>query len=390
MQAMHFGRVWAEIDLDVLDANIAAVRSVLGGRRLLLAVKADAYGHGLREVGAAAADSVDVLGVASVEEGASLRLAGVRTPVLVLSPIPYGEIPGLFDHGLTPSVTEPEFARLLSAEAARRTTTVGFHVEVDTGMGRTGVDADRAFGLITGTARLPGLRLEGVFTHFPAADSDISFSEGQLREFHALVERLRGAGLKDFLAHSANTAALLNIADSGLDLVRPGLLAYGILPDSYALGRRTTSVEVRPVMRLRSRIVNLRRVAAGRSVSYERAWFTRRDSRIAVITAGYGDGYPWSMKDRGLALVRGRRVPIVGNVCMDLTMLDVTDVPEASIDDRVTLLGADGGETITANELATRAETIPYEIICRVSPRVPRVYLRGGKVTKVRNLLNHD
>lgn len=387
---MHYGRVWAEIDLDALDHNLAALRAAIGGRKLLLAIKADAYGHGLREVGSAAADKVDCFGVASVEEGAALRLAGVKTPVLVLSPIPYGEIPGLFDHGLTPSVSEPEFARLLSAEAARRATAVGFHVEVDTGMGRTGVDADRAFGFITGTARLPGLRLDGVFTHFPAADSDIHFSCGQLVEYRALLDRLHHAGLEHFLAHSANSSGFLNIAESGLDMIRPGLLAYGILPDSYASGQRSTGLALKPVMRLRSRIVNLRSVAAGRSVSYERAWFTRRDSRIAVITAGYGDGYPWSMKDRGFALVRGRRAPIAGNVCMDLTMLDVTDIPETRIDDRVTLLGADGGETISANELAARAGTIPYEIVCRVSPRVPRVYLREGKAIKVRNLLNND
>ncbi len=386
---MHYGRVWAEIDLDALAANLAAVRAAVGGRRILLAIKADAYGHGLRDVGAAASALVDWFGVASVEEGAALRLAGVKTPVLVLSPIPYGEIPGLFEHDLTPSVTEPEFARLLSAEAARRARTIGFHVEVDTGMGRTGVDCARAFGFITGTAHLPGLRLLGIFTHFPAADSDLQFSLRQLDDYRALLERLRTAGLTQFLAHTANSPGILNIADSVFDMVRPGLLAYGILPDSYAAGR-PSPVAVRPVMRLRSRIVNLREIPSGRSVSYERAWFTRRDSRIAVITAGYGDGFPWSMRGGGFALLHGRRAPIAGNVCMDLTMLDVTDIPEAAIDDRVTLLGKDGDETITANELAARAGTIPYEVICRVSPRVPRVYLRGGKVVKVRNLLNTE
>lgn len=387
---MHYGRVWAEIDLDALDANLAAIRAAVAPRRLLFAVKADAYGHGLREIALAAAGSVDCFGVASVEEGAILRRAGITRPVLVLSPIPYGEIPALLDHDLTPSITEPEFARLLSAEALRRSTTVNFHVEVDTGMGRTGIDTDRAFGFITGTARLPGLRLAGVFTHFPAADTDIAFSCSQLQSYRTLLERLHAEGLTQFLAHAANSPGILNINDSFFDMVRPGLLGYGIRPDSPAPGTVSPRVQVKPVMRLRSRIVNLRRIAAGHSVSYQRTWLAPRDSRIAVITAGYGDGYPWSLSNRGSALVCGRRAPIAGNVCMDLTMLDVTDIPEAAIDDRVTLLGTDGAETITAGELAARAGTIPYEIVCRVSPRVPRVYLRGGKVTKIHNPLSHE
>jgi alanine racemase len=329
-----------------------------------------------------------MFGVAGIDEGVSVRQAGVTTPVLVLSPVPYSDVPALLEHSLTPSVTEPEFARRLSAEAVRRGQQVALHVEVDTGMGRTGIDIEPAARLIEEIARLPGLSLDGIFTHFPAADTDMDFSRHQLSLYDRLQARLSQLGVKGYTRHSANTAGLLNLPGSNYDMIRPGLIVYGILPDSFAAGLRETPIRVRPVMSLRSRIVNLRDVPAGRSISYERSYFTRRDSRIAVITAGYGDGYPYSLKNRGRAIVRGRRAPIVGNVCMDLTMLDVTDAPDAALGDTVTLLGSADGDTVTANELATWAETIPYEVITRVSPRVPRIYLRSGRVVGRRTMLD--
>lgn len=390
---IHFvnpGRVWAEIDLDVLRGNLAAVRQGIGRCRLLLAIKADAYGHGLREVAAEVAQDVDAFGVASVEEGVSCRLAGVDDkPILILSPIPYAEVPSLFKHRLTPTVTEPDFARLLSDEASARRAVLPVHVEVDTGMGRTGIGLAEAVDFIQSTASLPGLKLEGVFTHFPAADSDIRFSETQLQDYSHLIAELERRGVSGFLRHAANTAGCLNLTSSHLDMVRPGLMVYGILPVSYHFHHRMTNMKLRPVMSLRSRIVNLRDIPAGCSISYERTYFTTRDSRIAVVSVGYGDGYPHSLTNKGQAIVLGRRVPVVGNVCMDLTMLDVTDVPEARIGDTVTLLGSADGMTICANELALLAGTIAYEIVCRVSPRVPRVYLRGGRVVRVKTLLDN-
>jgi alanine racemase len=387
---VSFGRVWAEIDLDALNHNLSEVRRGIGNCRLLFAIKADAYGHGLREIAAEVRDRVDAFGVASVEEGVACRLAGVdRTPVLVLSPMPADEVPRLFEHRLTPCVTEPDFCRLLSAEATRRGATLGVHVEVDTGMGRTGFSLDEAPDAIAAVCRLPGLRLEGVFTHFPSADSDVEFTRQQVESYAALIAELGRRGVTGFARHLANTAGCLNVPGSRLDMVRPGLMVYGILPRSYHFFHRVTDLALRPVMSLRARIANLRSIPAGRSISYDRNYFTTRDSRIAVISAGYGDGYPYSLTNKGRAIVLGRRVPVVGNVCMDLTMLDVTDVPEASIGDTATLLGTADGGKLCANELALLADTIPYEIICRVSPRVPRVYIRAGRVDRVRTLLNH-
>jgi alanine racemase len=387
---MDHGRIWAEIELDSLDRNLSAVRSLVGACRVMLAIKADAYGHGLREVARAAHSNVDMFGVASVEEGITVRRLSIATPIVVLSPVPYGDIPALFDHSLTPSVTEAGFAHRLSAESVRRGTGIGLHVEVDTGMGRTGIDVEPAARFVAEVAALPGLDVEGVFTHFPAADSDIDFSKQQLALYSRLQEQLKRTGVKAFLRHSANSAGLLNIPGSWYDMVRPGLIAYGILPDSHQSGQRDPQLRPEPVMSVRSRVVNLRRLGPGRSISYERTYFTRREALVAVMTAGYGDGYPWSLRNRGSAIVRGRRAPIIGNVCMDLTMLDVTEVPDVQLGDTVTLLGSAEGGTITANELAAWAETIPYEIVCRVSPRVPRIYLRGGRVVGTRTLLDQD
>ena len=388
---MDFGRIWAEVNLDALDHNLDRVRRAVGERSLMVAVKADGYGHGLVEVACELKDRVTAFGVAGVEEGIKLRRAGVDEPViLVLSPIPYEEIPDLFAHRLTPTVTESDFADRLSRAARERRLEIDVHVEVDTGMGRTGVGLEEAEPFIRETAARPGLNLKGVFTHFPSADSDILFTETQLAGFFRLVDRLRQDDFPDLLRHSANSAALLNVRESHLDLVRPGLVVYGILPDSYHAGRRRAELDLTPVMSLRSRIVNLRRIPAGRSISYERNYFTTRDSLIAVITAGYGDGYPWGLSPGGRVLVQGRPAPIVGNVCMDLTMLDVTAIPDVRIGDPVTLMGTEANETITANDLATWAHTIPYDIICRISPRVPRIYIKQGRVDHVRSLLNDN
>lgn len=384
---MEFGRIWAEIDLDALESNLQVVRDALHGQKILLAIKADAYGHGGAEIGYALRDKVDMFGVAAVEEGVNLREHGVpHTPILVLSPVPYHEIGALLEYHLSSTITEPHFAELLGQETERRQQRLKVHIEVDTGMGRTGVAVAEAAALIGRLRAYPHLVIEGIFTHFPAADSDFSFTATQIQEFVLLLEELRQSGVTGFLKHAANTAGLLNFPASRFEMVRPGLIVYGILPDGY-LERHGRQLPVRPVMSLRSRIVNLRSLPKGRSISYERRFITQRDSRIAVISAGYGDGYPYALTNRGAALLAGKRAPITGNVCMDLTMLDVTEIPEARIGDIVTLLGSDDGELIAANELARWAETIPYEITCRVSPRVPRVFKRAGEVVKVRNLL---
>lgn len=378
-------RIWAGINLDALDENLKTVKQQLKGKKILLAIKADAYGHGAKEIAAHLDGKVDMFGVAGVEEGINLRTnSGIRSPILILSPIPYSGIEALFKYNLTPSITEKEFARVLALAAKQHQTPIKVHIEVDTGMGRTGLPFEEAVATITQINSDPYLKVEGVFTHFPAADRDFLFSHQQIDKYKSLTESLAQAQVKPIIRHIANSAGFLNFIESYFDMIRPGLIVYGITPNHAT----NQTLPLKPVMSLRTRVVNLHKIPKGNSISYERTYFTQRDSLIAVITAGYGDGYPWSLSNTGEVIISGRRAKIVGNVCMDLTMIDVTDIGEVKIGDIVTLIGSAGDETITVNELAKWAKTIPYEIITRISPRVPRVFIKEGKVQKVRDLLS--
>ena len=378
-------RIWAEINLDALDENLKAVKKLLGNKKILLAIKADAYGHGAKEVAVHLDGKVDMFGVAGLEEGINLRTNGnIISPILVLSPIPYSGIDALFEYNLTPSITEQEFAQILVQKAKQREKPIRVHIEVDTGMGRTGLSLDEAVETITQINTESYLEVEGVFTHFPAADNDFSFTRQQLKKYVRLTESLTNKGVKPIIRHVANSAGFLNFSESYFDMIRPGLIIYGISPNQAT----NQILSLKPVMSLRTRIVNLRKIPKGNSISYERTYFTKKDSLIAVVTTGYGDGYPWSLSNNAEVLVSGRRAKVIGNVCMDLTMIDVTAIQEVKIGDIVTLIGSDGSDTIKVNELAGWAKTIPYEVITRISPRVPRIFIKEGKVQKVRDLLN--
>lgn len=388
------GRVWAEIDVDGLVHNYRKIREAAAGAMILAAVKAEAYGHGGREVARILEhQGVEYFGVASVEEGIDLRTNGqIRKPIVLLSPVPYREIPLIFDYNLTPNVTEQGFAKELSQEANRRSKTLGVHVEVDTGMGRSGASLAEAPALISLIVNKPGLRLEALFTHFPSAEHDPRFTEEQLRLFSQMVDKLVSEGFKIPLLHSANSAALFKYPTSQFDIVRPGIALYGIEPEGFE-----NKLDLHPVMTLRTRIVNLRRLAKGSSVSYGRTCILERDSLVATLSVGYGDGYPRSLSNKGRVLYKGRRFPILGTVCMDLTMVDLTDAatpvtpaPSAStpaIGDEVTLIGRDADAVLGAEEVAEWAATIPYEITTRISPRVTRIYKTTKKILGSRTLL---
>jgi alanine racemase len=378
-------RIWAEIYLDALDENLMAVKKLLGNKKILLAIKADAYGHGAKEIAVHLDGKVDMFGVASLEEGIDLRTNGkIISPILVLSPIPYSGIDSLFEYNLSPSISEREFAQILTQAAKQREKPIKVHVEVDTGMGRTGLSIDEAVETITQINTGSYLEVEGVFTHFPAADNDFPFTRQQIEKYVNLTESLTKKGVKPIIRHVANSAGFLNFAESYFDMIRPGLIIYGICTNQAT----QQIASLKPVMSLRTRIVNLRKIPKGNSISYERTYFTKRDSLIAVVTTGYGDGYPWSLSNNAEVLVAGQRAKVVGNVCMDLTMIDVTPIQKVKIGDTVTLIGKDRNDTITVNELAGWAKTIPYEVITRISPRVPRVFIKEEKIQKVRDLLN--
>lgn len=380
----HRGRVWAEIDIDALLANYRLIRNTSKGARILAAVKAEAYGHGGREVARVLENAgVDYFGVASVEEAIDLRTNGqIQRPILILSPVPYREIPLIFDYNLTPNVTEEEFAKALAQEANRRGKRMGVHLEVDTGMGRTGVSVAHAPALVSLISNKPGLKLEGLFTHFPVAETDAAFTKKQIRDFDKLISRLKKEGFHVPALHSANSAAIFTNPDSHYDIVRPGISLYGITPDGME-----AELSIKPVMTLKTRIVNLRWMPSGSSISYGRTCILDAETLVATLSVGYGDGYPRALSNKGQVLYKGKRYPIIGTVCMDLVMVNLAGKITARIGDEVTLIGTDGEAVLSANELAGWSNTISYEITTRISPRVPRIYKTSKRILGTRTLL---
>ena len=375
---------WVEIDLDRLHGNLVALRDRLGAPRILLVVKADAYGHGAAMVAREAiAAGVEILGVATLHEGIELRRAGITAPVLILSPCLRGEVSEIVAHDLRCTVHRPEFAAALGEAARAAQKTVVVHVEVDTGMGRSGLLPAEAEALVPIILAEPGLRLEGIYTHFPDADGpNLEFAGEQLRRFAAYQAALAANGVAVPIAHAANSAGLARIPAARLDLVRPGLLAYGLRPHGAP-----ADLHVAPVMAFKSRLIQVRDLPAGHPVSYGRTYITPRAMRIGVVAAGYGHGLPRALSSRGEMLVRAKRAPILGRVTMDMTMVSLEGIPEAEVEDEVVIFGAQGGTEIAIEEVATVAGTIPYEIMCAIGKRVPRVYRRGDTLVKVNTLL---
>jgi alanine racemase len=375
---------WVDIDLDALVDNLRAIRRSLARQvSVLLTVKADAYGHGAVQVAQAADEWVDWYGVATLDEARELRKAEVRKKILILSPILEKEIPGVAENEFATTVSSLEFASALSAYAAGRSTRVEVHVEIDTGMGRTGFFPEDADELVSRIVRLDGLRLGGVYTHYPVSDGDPEFTREQARRFLSVVDRLRSAGVEIPLVHSANSAALAAVPETHMQMVRPGLVAYGHLPAGIE-----TALRVRPVMSWKSRIVEIRRVPEGTPVSYGRTFVTSRDTLMGIVPVGYGHGYPFRLSNRGRMIVGGALVPVMGRVTMDMTMVDLTDVPaRPAVGDEVVLMGRSSAAEITVADIAEWAGTISYEIMCGISKRVPRMYLRGGRIETFKSLL---
>ena len=377
---------WVEVDLDRFRRNLGAIRSAIGERRrILLVVKADAYGHGAVEIAHHAVRAgVNMLGVATLHEGIELRSSGVDAPIVILSPTLLGEVDEILEHRLTPSVTSMEFAERLSARCVALQLIARFHVEVDTGMGRTGVSDSDAVQFITGVAHLPNLKLEGVYTHFPDADSgDSAGTEEQVRKFETILRALALRNIDVGVRHAANSAGLLSVPDSFLDMVRPGILAYGFYP-TRAVPR---SVEVDGILSFKTRVVQLRDLPPGRNVSYGRTYTTKRWTRVGVLPVGYGHGYPWQLSNRGQVLIRGQRAPIVGRVTMDLTMVDATDIEGVALGDEVVLWGEQQEARLGLDEVAEWAQTIPYDLLCSMGKRVVRVYVQEGRAPKVLTLI---
>ena len=377
---------WVEVDLDRFRRNLGAIRAAIGaGRRILLVVKADAYGHGAVEIAHHAVDAgVGMLGVATLHEGIELRGSGITVPIIILSPSLLSEVDEIIEHRLTPCIGSLEFADLFSRRCVAHQVLSRFHVEVDTGMGRTGVSDGEALPFIERVIEMPNLTLEGVFTHFPHADGGrTDVTEEQLRRFGEILRDLSLRKIEVPIRHAANSAGMLSVQDSYLDMVRPGILAYGFYPSSEV----PRSIPVEGIMSFKTRIVQLRDVPPGRYISYGRTYQTSRWTRVAVLPVGYGHGYPWTLSNRGQVLIHGRRAPIVGRVTMDLTMVDASGIDEAALGDEVVLWGEQRGARIGLDEVAAWAQTIPYDLLCSMGKRVVRIFLEQGQSPKVLTLI---
>jgi len=362
----------AVVDLDAFDHNFKEVMLRADGRQVLAVVKASAYGHGAVEVSRRLLMlGADMLGVALVEEGRELRDAGIETPILIMSAIFPEQAEAVVSLNLTPVIFSLSVAQALSYAAQKSKKTISVHVKIDTGMGRIGISPEAAPEYIASLRKLDGISVQGLMTHFADADlQDKRFASQQMDRFETLIKTLEAQAITVPMRHAANSAAVLDYRRAFFTMVRPGLMLYGYNP----LEKEDVSRGLRPVLSLVTRIAFLKKVPAGVAISYGRTFTTMRESTIATLPIGYADGYSRRLSNRGEALVRGIRVPVVGRVCMDMCMVDVTDVPSAREGDDVVLIGSQGNERITADDIAAKINTIAYEVLCGISSRVPRIY----------------
>jgi alanine racemase len=367
---------FASVDLPQLQSNFRTVRNFLQGERprqppeIIAVVKANAYGHGAPQVALALEQAgARILACADIEEGIVLRRAGVRIPVLVFGALSVSDLDGIFEHDLTPTVSTPSAARALQSNAAARDRRLHCHLKIDTGMNRLGFRHDNLRRTMAEVLEMRNLTFDAVYTHFATADDPNSALFGDQRErFDRAVGELAALGLRPLHRHAANSAALLRDMRTWHDYVRPGLLLYGLVPPPLA-----ATLPVSPVMTLRSRVVAVKGIRPGEAVGYGARYAAGQPQSIAVIPAGYADGLDLRLAGRGTVLVRGRRAPIVGSVCMDMMTIDVTGL-DVQTGDEVVIIGQQGSDRIDVREMAASIGTIPYEILCRIGSRIERHY----------------
>ena len=361
-----------EVDLGALEFNYRQIKKrVPEGVKVLAVVKADAYGHGaipislrLEKLG------VEYLGVAISEEGVELRRAGVKAPILVLGGIFGEDVDHIFRFRLTPVVFRKDCLKILSREAEKRKRKVKVHLKVDTGMGRVGVPLGLWPDFLREVRRLPKIETEGILSHFSMTDEEEGFTQSQWGAFQSAVAVARELGVSSQYLHMASSAMLTAFPGYAAGLVRPGIMLYGSYPSPVF----RSLISLKPVMTLKTRIHFLKSVPSGARISYGGTFTAKRESCIATLPVGYADGYSRHLSNHGEVLIRGKRAPVVGKVCMDFIMVDVTDIPRASVGDEVVLIGRQGREQITSEEIAEKINSISYEVLCSIGKRVPRIY----------------
>ena len=375
----------AEIDLNALAHNLKQVQRLAGkGKKILAVVKANAYGHGAIGIAQELETlGVDFLGVAFVEEGIQLRTSGVKIPILILGGIFPFQVKEIFTFKLTPVLFDIALSRALESEGKRQSQVLPVHIKIDTGMNRLGVPFEQAANFFACFQSFKFLKVEGVLSHFSSAhlrdEESKKFTAEQVRKFKKLLPMIKTFNLDPPLLHMANSSAILEKLAPDFNMVRAGLMLYGAYPSDNL----RDATPLKPVMSLKTKIIQIKTLLPGSPISYSRTFHAKRKSRIATIAIGYGDGYHFRLSNRGKALIHRKKVPLVGSVCMDLIMADVTEIPGVKAGEEVVLFGHQGRMNITVEEAAAWADTIPYEILCGISNRVPRIYKKGNNVFKI-------
>lgn len=369
----RYMRTWCDIDLDAIRDNLLAARENAGGAMVMAVIKADGYGHGAKEIASYVEDVVDYFAVATIEEGIELREDGIKKPVMILG----YHSPSGYDLNLTYDIEQTiysvEAAKAMSAEAVKAGKAARIHLALDTGMTRIGLSPDEE-GLAKAVeiSRLPGIEIHGLFTHFSCADmEDKTYTWDQIKRFEDFCGLLESAGINVPVRHVCNSAAIMEFSHHRYEMVRSGITTYGLYPSDEVIFE---NMLIRPAMTWKAHVVNIMEPELGRGVSYGATYIVDRPCRLATISIGYADGYSRHLSNKGAVLIRGKRAPIVGRVCMDQMMVDITDIPGVEMEDEAVLIGQDGTEKVTADDIAAWTGTINYEVVCAVSQRVPRIY----------------
>ncbi|MBQ8288380.1 MAG: alanine racemase [Clostridia bacterium] len=376
-------RTWAEIDLDALEHNFDAARRHLpASMKLLVVLKANSYGHGAVRIGRLLEGRADYCAVAFTDEALELRHAGLKAPILLLGHVPLSDFPMMVRYGITATMDDLGEAKLLSDAAVAAGKTAKIHIALDTGMTRIGFDcSDTSIDAIAAIKSLPGIEIEGIYSHFAAADcADQSYSHLQLERFTDFCARLEARGIHIPIRHIQNSAGITQLT-CNFEMAREGIILYGMHPSSEVNLARIGGIK--PVMSFKTHVVFVKTVPADTPVSYGCTYVTSRTTRIATLAVGYADGLPRLWSGKGRVLIDGREAPIIGRICMDQCMVDVTDLPDVQVGDTATLFGVDGDAILSADTLAESIGTIGYELVCNINPRVPRVYVKDGKFDSI-------
>ncbi len=374
---MGYENTWLQVDLDAIEANFQAIREK-AGVPVLAVVKADAYGHGAVAVAKFLENKCAFFGVANMEEALELRHAGIQTPILILGPSPACAFPQMVQKNIRPTLFRLDEAKALSEEACKQGKTVAFHIAVDTGMNRIGMPAtEESAKLCVQMAALPNLQAEGIFSHLATADcQDLSQAQAQAERFDGFCQRLEELGLSIPIRHLDNSAGLMNFTNH-YNMVRAGIVLYGLYPSEYM---DPALLPLRPALSWYSRVTHVKLLPPGCPISYGGTFVTKKDTRVATVAVGYADGYRWCLSGAFHVLINGKKAPILGRICMDQLMVDVSDIPDVTPEATAVLIGISGEETIFVEQISAQCRSFPYEFICGINRRVSRIYTRYGKI----------